>query len=226
MEEKDAHLFSQMQTRKLAVTGLDWEVQPFSPDDGQDKAIAEWIKDQLLGIENLDDILTDLLDAIGKGVSIMEIIWGVDSDDFDVIEDIRYVHQKKLVWDWETDDMLVCTEQFPNGIHLPKNKFVVHRYKAKSGHPSRAGIMRIVSWMYLFKNYTVKDWVSFCEVYGMPLRIGKYDPGASEADKQELLDAIVRIGSDAAGIIPETTMIEFKEANKENSQSLRRSCPG
>ena len=30
MEEKDAHLFSQMQTRKLAVTGLEWEVQPFS----------------------------------------------------------------------------------------------------------------------------------------------------------------------------------------------------
>ena len=228
MEEKDAHLFSQMQTRKLAVTGLDWEVQPFSPDDERDKAIAEWIKDQLLGIENLDDILTDLLDAIGKGVSIMEIIWGVDSDDFDVIEDIRYVHQKKLVWDWETDDMLVCTEQFPNGIHLPKNKFVVHRYKAKSGHPSRAGIMRIVSWMYLFKNYTVKDWVSFCEVYGMPLRIGKYDPGASEADKQELLDAIVRIGSDAAGIIPETTMIEFKEANKTTSadiyEQLARYC--
>ena len=26
MEEKDTHLFSQMQTRKLAVTGLDWEV--------------------------------------------------------------------------------------------------------------------------------------------------------------------------------------------------------
>ena len=228
MEEKDAHLFSQMQTRKLAVTGLDWEVQPFSPDDEQDKAIAEWIKDQLLGIENLDDILTDLLDAIGKGVSIMEIIWGVDSDGFNVIEDIRYVHQKKLVWDWETDDMLVCTEQFPNGIHLPKNKFVVHRYKAKSGHPSRAGIMRIVSWMYLFKNYTVKDWVSFCEVYGMPLRIGKYDPGASEADKQELLDAIVRIGSDAAGIIPETTMIEFKEANKTTSadiyEQLARYC--
>ena len=43
--------------------------------------------------------------------------------------------------------------------------------------------MRIVSWMYLFKNYTVKDWVSFCEVYGMPLRIGKYDPGASEVNQ-------------------------------------------
>ena len=39
MEEKDAHLFSQMQTRKLAVTGLDWEVQPFSPDDEQDNEV-------------------------------------------------------------------------------------------------------------------------------------------------------------------------------------------
>lgn len=61
-----------------------------------------------------------------------------------------------------------------------------------------------------------------------PWRIGKYDPGASEADKQELLDAIVRIGSDAAGIIPETTMIEFKEANKTTSadiyEQLARYC--
>ena len=43
--EKDAHLFAQMQTRKLAVTGLDWEIQPFSPDDDQDKMISEWVKE-------------------------------------------------------------------------------------------------------------------------------------------------------------------------------------
>lgn len=56
MEEKDTHLFSQLQTRKLAVTGLDWEVQSFS-DDERDKEIAEFIDEQLKGIENLDDIL-------------------------------------------------------------------------------------------------------------------------------------------------------------------------
>ena len=55
MEEKDTHLFSQLQTRKLAVTGLDWEVQSFS-DDERDKEIAEFIDEQLKGIENLDDI--------------------------------------------------------------------------------------------------------------------------------------------------------------------------
>lgn len=65
MEEKDTHLFSQMQTRKLAVTGLDWEVQPFSEDE-IDKEIADFIDEQLKGIENFDEVLIDMLDAIGR----------------------------------------------------------------------------------------------------------------------------------------------------------------
>ena len=76
-----------------------------------------------------------------------------------VIEDIEYVHPKKLVWDSTTDELKVCTREYPSGVELPENKFVVHKYKAKSGHASRAGIMRVVSWMYLFKNYDIKDWV-------------------------------------------------------------------
>ena len=60
MEEKDTHLFSQMQTRKLAVTGLDWEVQPFSEDE-IDKEIADFIDEQLKGIENFDEVLIDML---------------------------------------------------------------------------------------------------------------------------------------------------------------------
>ena len=41
--------------------------------------------------------------------------------------------------------------------------------------------------MYLFKNYDLKDWVSFAEVYGLPLRLGKYAPGASEANESSRL---------------------------------------
>lgn len=103
MEEKDTHLFSQMQTRKLAVTGLDWEVQPFS-EDAIDKEIADFVDEQLKGIENFDEVLIDMLDAIGKGISIMELAWTVE-DGRNVIEDIEYVHPKKLVWDSTTDEL-------------------------------------------------------------------------------------------------------------------------
>lgn len=219
MEEKDTHLFSQLQTRKLAVTGLDWEVQAFS-DDELDKQIAEFVDEQLKGIENLDDIFIDILDAIGKGISVMEIEWGVDTDGSNIIEDIEYVHPKKLIWNSQTDEMMICTREFPSGICLPENKFVVHKYKAKSGHASRGGILRVVAWMYLFKNYDVKDWVAFCEVFGMPLRLGKYSAASSEDDKRALMDAIYSLGTDAAGIVPDSTVIEFIESNKTSSVEI------
>lgn len=221
MEEKDTHLFSQLQTRKLAVTGLDWEVQSFS-DDERDKEIAEFIDEQLKGIENLDDIFIDMLDAIGKGVSVMEIEWGLDSDLTNIIENIEYVHPKKLIWDFQTDEMKICTREFPSGTSLPENKFVVHKYKARSGHTSRAGILRVVSWMYLFKNYDVKDWVAFCEVFGMPLRLGKYSAAASDDDKKALMEAIYSLGTDAAGIIPDSTIVEFIESQKTTSVEIYR----
>jgi hypothetical protein len=66
MEEKDPHLFSQLQTRKNAVTGLDFEVIPFG-DEPLDKEIADFIEEQLNGIESFEDVENDLLDAIGKG---------------------------------------------------------------------------------------------------------------------------------------------------------------
>ncbi len=226
MESKDTHLFSQLQTRKLAVTGLDWEVQPFS-QDGTDQEIAAFVEEQLKELDGFSDNLMDILDAIGKGISFQEIEWEY-RDGRVVVGNIEYVHQKKFYYDTLTDALMLRTEAFPGGIPLPENKFIVHRYKARSGHPSRYGVLRVVAWMYLFKNYDLKDWVSFCEVYGMPLRLGTYDATASEKDKAALMDAIVRMGTDAAGIVPSGTDIRFIESNKQSSvdiyERLARFC--
>lgn len=218
MEEKDPHLFSQLQTRKNAVTGLDWEVLPFDGDD-YDKEISDFVESELKSLENFEDVQMDLLDAIGKGFAVSEIIWGY-ADGKTTIQDIVSRHQKRFFWDSIDDTFKVITRDCPSGIALPDNKFIVHRYKARSGHPARAGVLRVVAWMYLFKNYDVKDWVSFCEVYGQPLRLGKYAPGASDADKDALTRALVQIGTDAAGIIPDGTSIDFVTNSKADSTDL------
>lgn len=225
MEEKDTHLFSQLQTRKNAVTGLNYEIIAYSDED-YDKEIAEFVEKELEDIEKFEDVLFDLLDAIGKGIAVSEIYWKVE-DGKTSIEDIRSIPQKKFFWDYE-DKFKVMTEEHPSGIELEENKFIIHRYKAKSGHPSRAGILRVVAWMYLFKNYDIKDWISFCEVFGMPIRLGKYNASSSDDDKAALMRALISIGTDAAGIVPEGTEITFIESNKGTSinlyESLARFC--
>jgi phage gp29-like protein len=90
-------------------------------------------------------------------------------------------------------------------------KFITHITKAKAGLPIRGGLARVAMWNYLFRNYILKDFVVFCEVFGQPLRVGKYGPGATEADKGLLLQAVANIGTDAAAIIPESMSIEFEK---------------
>lgn len=222
IEEKDTHIFSQLQTRKLAVTGLDWTIQPAGITD-LDKEIADFVENAIKKIPRLREIMLDIMDAVGKGISISEIDWELDKNGNFIIAGIEWVHSKKLFWDYQTDELKLCTMEYPEGISLPENKFIVHRYKAKSGHPSRAGILRIVAWMYLFKNYDIKDWAAFCEIYGMPLRLGKYNAAASKEDKEALAEAIINLGADAAGIIPETASIEFVESNKTTSADIYES---
>ena len=219
MEEKDPHLFSQLQTRKQAVTGLDFEVLPFDPNDSRDKEIAQFVSEALKNMEEIEEVEIDLLDAIGKGFAVSEILWETTEGQV-LVKEIRSRPQKRFFWGGMDDKIRVRTMEHPEGVLLPENKFIQHRYKARSGHPSRAGVLRVVAWMYLFKNYNVKDWISFCEVYGLPLRLGKYAQGASDEDKAALMRALVQIGADAAGIVPEGTSIEFINTEKTGTLDL------
>jgi phage gp29-like protein len=99
-------------------------------------------------------------------------------------------------------------------------KFIVHHGRAKSGLPIRGGLARSAAWAYLFKNYVLKDWVTFAEIFGQPLRLGKYGAGATETDKTALLQAVANIGTDAAAIIPDSMIIEFTQARSSASVDL------
>src|SRR5690606_37132633 len=79
---------------------------------------------------------------------------------------------------------------------------------------------RAVAWTYLFKSFTLKDWTILCEAYGQPLRLGKFDPAASEADKDRLLEAVANIGSDFAAIIPAAMTVDFVKADISGSHEL------
>lgn len=227
MEEKDPHLFSTLGTRKNAVLRLDYDIAPFS-ESAEDRKIRDFVADVLFNLPAFEDALLDLLDALGKGYSMAEILWGIDGGRA-VVTGLNWIHSKKAnfierrtgMWTPIPGAPRILTEAQPiDGEEMPPFKLVYHRYKARSGHDTRAGILRVCAWMYLFKNYSVKDWSVFAEVFGMPLRIGKYDPGASQADKDALLAAVRSLGTDAAGIISKSTEIELVEAVQKGGSRI------
>lgn len=218
MEERDPHIFSQFQIRKLAILGLPFEVLPAGEDAAARRA-ADFCREAIEALPAFEENLLDMLDAISKGYSLLEILWETSGREARIRE-LRWVHPKKVTF-WNSMTPRILTEEEPvRGVDPPPFKCVYHRVKARSGYDTRAGIMRVCAWMYVFKNYALKDWVAFAEVYGMPLRLGKYQPGASAEDKAALLAAVRNLGSDAAGIISAATEIEFIEAASKGTGTL------
>ncbi len=209
MEERDALLSSLLQTRKLAVIGLDWRLEPAG--EGRDARRVHRALEEVWWDLPLEDLMLDLLSAIPQGVSLVAVAWEWDGLLWRPTR-FRWLHPGALVYEEASDRFLLATPDRPQGEAIPYGAAVEHRYKARSGLPTRAGLMRSVAWLYLFKHYALKDWVVFAEVYGQPYRIGKYDPAAGEEERRRLEEAVRSLGADAAGVISKDTEIEILEA--------------
>lgn len=216
MEEKDLHYLSQMGTRKRAVSQLEVTVEAAS-DSAEDKRAADLVR-TALATDWLESALFDILDAVGKGYSVSEIEWDLDGKEWMPVA----LHWRDPKWFRldRHDGRTIRLRTIGPSEDLVPFKFVRHVHPAKSGLPLRGGLARAAAWSYLFKNFALKSWVQFTEIFGQPMRLGRYDAAASDSDRLALLRAVRNIGRDAAAIVPEGMMIDFIEAQKAGSTDL------
>lgn len=219
MEEKDGHIFTEMSKRKRAILGVDWTLQP--PRDATTTEIknAEMIQEWIKGMEDFEDILLDMGDAIGKGYSQHEIEWNREGKI--LMPALTHRPASWFTVDDKDQDKLLLRNEKGGGDELWPFGWLSHVHKSKSGYIARAGLFRVLAWPYLFKNYSVRDLAEFLEIYGLPVRIGTYPTGASDKEKMTLLRAVMSIGHNAAGVIPQGMMIDFKEAAKGSSDPYK-----
>ncbi len=219
MEEKDGHIFSELQKRRNALLGLDWQiVAPRNPSQAELSDVAmltELMEDRT----DFNDIVLNMSDAILKGFGNQELEW-------QTIEKKRVplCHWRDPSW-FQTNpndrNELRLRDASYEGAALQPFGWINHKHAAKSGYVGRSALARVLAWPYLFKNFSVRDLAEFLEIYGLPLRLGKYPTGASEKEKATLLRAVMSIGHNAGGIIPRGMDIEFQEAAKGSSEPFQ-----
>lgn len=210
MEERDPHIMSEMGKRRRAVGGLEWTLNEPPNPWARERKNTVVLKDLLRNLDDFEDVLFDITDAIGKGFSCLEMEWHRVAG-YWLPKSV--VHRPQTWFEFERgyQQELVLRN---HGGNEPLQPFgwIVHKHKAKSGWLERSALFRVLVWPYLFKNYSVGDLAEFLEIYGIPLRVGKYASGANENEKRTLLRALSCIGHNAAGIIPQGMEIEFHNA--------------
>ena len=222
MEEKDGHVFAELQKRRRALLGVDWKIVPPRNATASEVKDADMLQELLEDLTFLDDVIFDMSDGILKSFSNQEIIWQQQSSIW-LPENIEFKDPS-----WFMTHPAQQPGQNRNELRLRNNSlegealqpfgWISHCHKTKSGYLARSGLARVLAWPYLFKNYSVRDLAEFLEIYGLPLRLGKYPTGSSQDEKNTLLNAVMSIGHNAGGIIPKGMEIDFQEAAKGTQQ--------
>jgi phage gp29-like protein len=175
-----------------------------------------------------------LLDALGKGYSVAEIRWDTEQAPWSPRDRSR--HERAYTWrdpryfkyDQSTGrELRLLDERAPHdGLALEPWRFIVHEPCLKMGLPIRGGLARLAAVSYMCSTFTLEDWLAFAEVFGMPLRLGRYpdryeearhgdDPiakSAAEAAISTLKAAVYGLGSNAAAVMTDSMRIDFQAA--------------
>lgn len=215
MEERYLHYASQLQTRRLAIESIDITIE----SDGVPTKIVDAVN-ELIEDDGFAEARAHLPDGISKGFAAVEMMWEYERGS---LRPVQYVDRDSRFFQFDRltlRTLRLAVDGSLEGEALPEAKFLRHMPHPRSGLPLRRGMARPAAWAYLIQQFTLQDWAAFSEVYGMPLRVGKYNASASGSDKRTLLKAVASIANDAAAIIPAGMDIEFHEVNGANGAAV------
>lgn len=232
IEQADGRLGGVLMTRKLALTGLDLTFRPPRGRENDPRAAdavdlcqSQWdhLTDGLAtddGSKDSEHPLVEMGGALLGGYALFQLVWERDGLGAMRIARLNRVSNRRLRIGRDDHSLQVVLgddEQDRVRISEQRDQWAAHVYRAAGGIPSRYGLGRTVGLTFVLKSYALKDWAVLSEVFGMPLRVARFQPGATSDEKAELLDMLSSLGSDTYAIFSANVQVEFIEAVKNGA---------
>jgi phage gp29-like protein len=203
-------------TRRLALTGLDWEVVPAAPPGAgpqvlkQAQQAAAYCQEVLLSLERFRDGLSHLAQAVGYGIAVAELVW----EGSRLVDIVPVPHSRLCADPREPWRLRVLVESEPDvGVAVDEQpyKWMVHRFRAAGPGLFSGGLLRTSALLFVSQNLSLKDWLIYSQVAGMPIRVAQFEPGTPEGDKQELLRMLESLGTEAVAVLSKNVDLRFVE---------------
>ena len=260
MEQTWPRLQKNLKELKDAVNDLEWNLQPFAlkgqkptPEAQRRARIIEYIiwnmePDVKKNENDFEDTVFDVLDALGKSISVLEmdipeqpvtLDLGAGLESFLPVKATRWVHPRYYGYRSDStisDELMLNVKEvkFSNPaaplpddgsswVPFPDDKFIISIMKQKSGHPINSGMLRILGFFWAAQNFTWDWFLNYSQIFGQPLRWATYDQNALQETIDLVSDLLRDMGSSGYAAFPAGTDLKLLEAMKgggENPQKV------
>lgn len=220
--QKDTHLHSVIQTRELAVAGLPWQVVPPPNANRRERKAAEQVAEALSLSADVNAMITHMAGACYQGLAVCETIWH-KADGVLYPASFLRLQARRFEYDLATGRLL-WADPGQEPVDIRKDypaKFVVHQPRITGDIPCREGLVRVLMWAALFRNWTLGDWLRLGELSWKPWRIGYYEKGASDEDIAALDKTLYSLATEGVARLPDGTRIDITTAKAGTSGSGR-----
>lgn len=174
------------------------------------------------GQHNFEATIYELLDAVARGVSVLEIDWTVDNGKYVPIG-TRRVPWTCLGFEPPSQLSGFSSQPSSNALRLfpdrdPNrskafasypNKFLVGVYRAKSGHIAEGAQLRALAHLWLGRILGWEWMTHKAELFGLPIRWATYDPSAPQTQIDQVSDMLANMGTAAWGAFPAGTELQI-----------------
>lgn len=224
MEETWPRYIKDMHELRLASARGRYVVEPYAKRgeqptaEAQEKAdfveaaLERWEPRIDLEENGFQGAVYDLCDAVGKGVCVQEVIWQRNSDG---------IIPRATVWvdprHWGFDSTVNQLGYKPNRTDwrpFAKHKFLIGKFKNRSGNSLGYGLARSLGWWWGAVVYG-RQWLArYAEQHGQPFRLAKHPKGTPETELVKIMDRLKEMGEAGIGLIPKDATLELIESSK------------
>lgn len=239
--EREPHGQAVLGQRNLTVACSRLETVPATTESGSlDEAVAldlaNMIRDQMDGVDDMPTHLSLLLWANYYGVTASENMWVRDGGGWG-FDGFSFIHTRRLSYTDPQNWDLHLFDQGPwsggkrdTGLRLKDfpHKFTTHAPRVRGDYPTREGLGRILGFWFTLKAMAVANGASAVERYARPWAIAYFTTGAdgkprpaSEEDISRATQAMNALGTGSltSAVLPDSIKIGLERVEGGISQS-------
>lgn len=210
---RDDQVHACWQQRRRAVIAREWEVLP-GGSGRDDRRAAKFVEEQLKAIR-FDDVTLKALSGIFYGHLVAECLWTTDGPRI-ALDKIKVRRPHRFRFD--RDGRLRLVTGLGKSEPMPARKFWTFKHGTDDDDdPYGLGLGHHLYWPVYFKRHGWRYWALYLEKYASPTALGKHPPGATEADKRTLLQALEAMQTDSAVLVPDGVVADLLQAQRSGS---------
>lgn len=220
MEDTWPRLSKNLSELRRAATRITYTVQPYAergelPSESAKEradlvecALRNWRPRPGTLELSFEDALYNAMDAIGKGLSVLEVTWQRHEEGL-LPRCAHLLHASKYGWNAEGTELGLTTDRAWQPF--APGQFWVGVWHGRSGVPGQTALLRSLAPYWCGITFGWEWLLSNAQIFGVPFRWATYDPNQPQLLGQ-ISTMLANLGSAGWAAFPQGTTLDFKEA--------------